>query len=117
MPITVKTIREEFPFPTLKKQLGLPSYETINSVHTKIKSNTASVPSNLGGGTHVLLGLVFDSATYQTLTGSLFAKSHNSSTVPTIPAASSGPVIAQIERAHTEVLREWQETTRADQAL
>ena len=71
------------------------------------KSNAVSIFSNLGGGTHGLLGLVVDSATYQSLAEIPFAKPPNPVAVPTIHIGSSDPIIVQIERAHKEVIREW----------
>ena len=82
-----------------------------------MKTNSASVHSNLGGGQHDLLSLTLQDGTYTTLTGVSCVLPTNPGTVPTIPAGSSGPQISQLERAHKEILREWQETTRADQAL
>ena len=82
-----------------------------------MKTNSAFIHSNLRGGQHGLLGLTLQDDTYRTLTGFPFVLPTNLSTVPTIPADSSGPQISQLERAHKEILREWKDTTRADQAL
>lgn len=117
MPTTVETIREGFPYPSIDQQPGCPTYAIISEVHKKLKTNSASVHSNLGGGQHGLLGLTLQDRTYTTLTGVPFILPTNPGTVPNIPAGSSGPQISQFESAHKEELREWQETTRADQAL
>ena len=114
---TVEQIREGFHYPTLDRQPGLPSYNTINSVHTLLKTNAASVPSQLGGGQHGLLGLVLNNEIFQKLTGTDFIKPSNPGTVATIPTGSTGPQIDNLVRNHKEQLREWQETTRTDQAL
>ena len=114
---TVEQIREGFHYPTLDRQPGLPSYNTINSVHTLLKTNAASVPSQLGGGQHGLLGLVLNNDIFQKLTGTDFIKPSNPGTVATIPTGSTGPQIDNLVRNHKEQLREWQETTRTDQAL
>jgi hypothetical protein len=65
---SVESIGKGFPFLTIAKQPGLPTYETIAKVHLKLKANAASVVSELGGGAHGLLGLVLPTATYTTLT-------------------------------------------------
>ena len=114
---TAEQIREGFHYPTLDRQLGLPSYNTINSVHTLLKTNAASVSSQLGGGRHGLLGLVLNNAIFNKLTGTDFIKPSNPGTVATIPTGSIGPQIDILVRNHKEQLREWQETTRTDQAL
>ena len=81
----------------LEKHPKLLTYETINNIHTQIKSNTTSVLFNLGGRTHGLLGLLPDSVTYQTLTGIMFTKPLIPSPDQTIPDISSDPVISQFE--------------------
>ena len=115
MSTTVETIREGFPYPSIDKQPGCPTYAIISEVHKKLKTNLASVHSNPGGGQHGLLGLTLQDRTYTTLTGVPFILPTNLGTVPTIPAGSSGPQISQFECAYKEELRKWQETTRADQ--
>ena len=62
--ITVKHIREGFHYLTLDRQLGLPSYSTINSVHTLLKKIKKA---KLGGVQHDLLGLVLNDALYLNL--------------------------------------------------
>ena len=107
MSATVETIREGFPYPSIDKQPGYPTYAIISEVHKKLKTNSASVHSNLGGGQHSFLGLTLQAMTYTTLTGVPFILHTNPGTVLTIPAGSSSPQISQFERAHNEELREW----------
>ena len=114
---TVEQIREEFHYPTLDRQPALPSYNTINYVHTLLKTNAASVPSQLGGDQHGPLSLVLDDALYLNLTGTDFIKPPNFGTVSTIPTNSTRPQIDERVRNHKEKLREWQEITRTNQAL
>ena len=61
---TVDQLREGFHYPTIENQPGLPTYSTINTIHILLKTNAASVPSQLGGGKHGLLGLLLTSETY-----------------------------------------------------
>ena len=82
---TVEQIREGFHYPTLDRQPGLPSYNTINSVHILLKTNAVSVSSLLGGGQHGLLGLVLNDEIYLKLTSTDFIKPANPGTVATIP--------------------------------
>jgi hypothetical protein len=46
--MSVESIREGFPFLTIAKQPGLPTYKTIAKVHLKLKVNAASAVSELG---------------------------------------------------------------------
>ena len=94
-----------------------PPLTIINEVYKKLKTNVASVYSNLGGGQHGIPVLTLHDSTYTTLTGVMFILPTNPGTVPTIPTGSSGPQISQLEHVNNEELREWQETIRADHAL
>ena len=46
---TVDQLREGFHYPTVENQQGLPTHSTINTIHTLLKINAASVPSQLEG--------------------------------------------------------------------
>ena len=62
---TVDQLREGFHYPTIENQLGLPTYSTINTIHTLLKKKAASMPSQLGGEKYGLLGLLLLSDTYK----------------------------------------------------
>ena len=51
----IDKIVDGFPFPTIFPIDEAPNYEIIVKVHLKLKFNAASVQSNLGCGTLVLL--------------------------------------------------------------
>ena len=114
---SVETIRDGFPFPTIPKQPGLPTYETIKAVHMKLKANAASVPSALGGGNHGLLGLIISDAVYHTFTGNHFVLPNQPPPLPIVPAGTSAVNTGVLVREHAELLREYHETMRTDQAL
>ena len=87
---TVEQIREGFRYPTLDRQTGLPSYNTINSLHTFLITNISSVPLQLRGDRHGLLTLALDDTIYVNLAGTNFIQPPNPGTVATIPANSRG---------------------------
>jgi hypothetical protein len=93
---SVESIREGFPFITIAKQPGLPTYETIAKVHLKLKANAAFVVSELGGGAHGLLGLVLPPATYGTLTNVVFNTPVNPGTTPSIEAGGTAVQIHEV---------------------
>jgi hypothetical protein len=64
---TVDEITKAFPFQTIPKITGRPTYETIAAIHAKLKVNAASIPTPLGGGQHGHLGLVLPRNTYRTV--------------------------------------------------
>ena len=67
MPTAIKKIVDSFPFPTIPSIFGTPTYNTIAEVNLKLKSNSASVQSNLGCGTLGLLQLTVSPAVYNNL--------------------------------------------------
>ena len=82
---TVEQLRESFHYPTIENQPGLPTYSTINTIHTLLKINAASVPSQLGGGKHRLLRLLLLLDTYKKLTAHDFTHPNNPGTSSNIP--------------------------------
>ena len=114
---TVDQLRECFHYPTIENQPGLPTYSIINTIYIPLKINAASVPSQLGGGKHGLLELLFHPETYKRLTIYDFTHPNNPGTSPNILDEATGLQINEIVRYHKTKLREWQETTRTYQAL
>ena len=54
---TVDQLRECFHYPTTENQPGLPTYSIINTIHILLKTNTASVPSQLRGESTWAIGI------------------------------------------------------------
>ena len=114
---TVEAIKEGFPHLSIPRHPGEPSYESIYKVHSLLKANAASIPSDLGGGTHGLLGLTLSQAVYTQVAGMAFTRPANPGNTPTIPGGSTGEQTRTIERAHREALRVYREINRSDLAL
>jgi hypothetical protein len=114
---SIESIREGFPFITIAKQPGLPTYETIAEVHLKLKANAASAVSELGGGAHGLLGLVLSPTTYATLTNVVFNTPVNPGTTLNIEAGGTAVQIQKVVRQHKENLRVWREYNATNKAL
>ena len=102
--MTVETMKAGFTYPTIESQPGLPLYQSIRATHTKLKENTASVQSHLGGGRHGLLSLVLKDTTYTTVSENHFMTT-NPEISPTIPAIATGPQISELVRQYTQDLR------------
>ena len=75
------------------------------------------MPSQLGGGKHELLELLLHPEKYKRLATHDFTAPNNPGTSPNIPVEATWPQINEIVRDHKTKLREWQETSRTDQAL
>lgn len=71
-----------FPYCTIPKLHGEPTYKTLKALKDKIKANASVVQSDLGGGAHGHLGLVLVPLEYA-----------NSSATPYLRPAHPGPLI------------------------
>ena len=111
-----ENIKSNFPFPLIPRNPGLPTFTTINETHSKGKANASSVPSELGGGSHGLLGLTLSPATYLQLTGHNFVRPINPGTVP-VNVVGTAAQMAEIVRQHKEELRVYRQVENTELAL
>ena len=100
MTTTIDKIGDGFPFPTISTIIGAPNYETIAEVHLKLKSNAASVQSNLGCGTLGLLHLTVSPDFYATLSAMDFIAPVNPGSETTITLIASAPQITNMQYNH-----------------
>ena len=114
---SVETIKEGFPHLLIPRHAGAPSFESVQATHKLLKANAASVPSDLGGGTHGLLGLMLDDAVYNNVTGHPFVRPANPGNSAVIPVGATAAQTHTLERIHAENLRVFREVIRTDQAL
>ena len=114
---TIDKIIEGFPFPTLPKISGEPSYETIAAVHEKLNANAVSVQTNLGDGTLGHLWLTVKQEVYNTLSNTPFIPPVNPGAQPTIPANSTAAQIASIRFDFEADTRIFQKYNNVDLAL
>ena len=68
--ITNTTCTTYFPFPTLDRIQGEPTYWTLRKGNNKLNANTSAVPTIIGSGQHGMIGILMPNAEYYTLTGS-----------------------------------------------
>ena len=92
------------------------TFETLHNLWNKIKENTKSVYSNLGGGAHVHLGLLLTDAQYALIYPTTFV-------YPTfpgpliIPYGTTSHVNSNMPIAHTKEVRMFREVTGVEQSL
>ena len=96
MSTAINKIVDSFPFPKIPSIVGTPTYNTIAEVNLELNSYSASVQSNLGCGTLGLLQLTVSSAAYNTFSSTAFIVPINPSSVPIIPAKSTGSQITEL---------------------
>ena len=114
---SIQMIKEGFPHLLILQQGGAPTFESIQATHKLLEANAASVPSDLGGSTHGLLGLMLDDAIYNNVTGHNFVHPVNPGNSTIVPAGATAAQTHTIEHVHTDNLRVFCETTCTDQAL
>ena len=115
---SVDDIRSGFPHPTIPPIDGEPTYQSIKKLHDLLKSNAASVPTNLGGGLHGHLGLTLAPILYVAVTGVNFNRPAHPGAGPVMP--NQNPTQAQIlaaTRQYNTDMKTFLECERTDQAL
>ena len=93
---SIDKVIEGFPYQTLPKIIGEPSYASIAELHQKLKANAASVQSNLGCSTLGHLWLTLKPEIYNTLSTVRFVPPRNPGAQPEIPESATAPQIASI---------------------
>ena len=117
MPTAINKIVDSFPFPMIPTIVGTPTYNTIAEVNLKLNSNSASVQSNLGCSNLDILQLTVSPAVYNPLSVIPFILPINPSSVPIIPANSTGDQITELCYAFDTATALFNEYDRTDNAL
>ena len=114
---SIDKIIEGFPYPTLPKICGEPTYASIAELHQKLNANAASVHSNLGCGTLGHLWLTLKPDIYNTLSAVPFRPPENPGPQPEIPERATAPQIASIRFDFEANQRIFQKYTNVEQAV
>ena len=117
MATSVESLIESFPHPNIPPIQGQPTYESITDVTRLLNANTASVHTDLGGGSLGHLILTVPPTVLATLSATPFLVPNNPGPLPIIPNGSTAPETNTITRAHREGLRGWREYINVDAAL
>jgi hypothetical protein len=117
MSIAAINYRETFfPVKDLTRIIGIPTYETLHTMHLELKTNSTSVHSNLGGGQFGHLGLVISPTRYAMESNAPYVRpAHPGELV--IAAADTRHVQDAHERNYKEQLRTFHETHNVEIAL
>jgi hypothetical protein len=92
---TIETFIKSFPHQVHPAVQGVPTYEALNEVKTLLKANTASVPSNGGGGENGYLSIVISAFVYATINNQPFAIPPNPEHTPSFLLAQQPPSSAK----------------------
>ena len=108
-PNTAINYKIYFEFPNLTKIHGEPTFDSIKTLQNELKTNSQTVPSNLGGATHVHLELVLNHQQYALLSNVPFiTPSHPGPLV--IPPETTEHMTNTLKEQNSETLRVFNET-------
>jgi hypothetical protein len=90
--LSVDSMINGFPVPTLPKIEGRPTYDTITALATEIHHNTASIQSELGGGANGHLGTSLNPPVYATISAVPWMNPPNPAPPPLPPSSPPTPI-------------------------
>ena len=115
-PSTAIDYKVYFEFSTLTKIHGDPTFDSIKTLHNQLKTNSQTIPSNLGGGAHGHLGLVLNAAQYALLSNAPFIHPEHPGTL-VIPPNTTQHMSTTMREQHTETLRVFNEVNAVEKSL
>lgn len=111
-------ILDSFAHPTVVPLVSKRTYLSISKLFQQCVENAASIPSTIGGGANGHAGQVLSNTRYLTISGNVaFTIPPNLGPTATIPANSTGPQIAALERAHKQQMSIYLTYRNVDAAL
>ena len=105
-----------FIYPELTTIPCQPSYELLTKLKDELKSNAASVPSDLGGGGHGHLGRVLTPAEYALVSPVPYVTPGHPGPL-VIPAGTPNYLRQEMRDTHKEEIRVYRESDNVDKTL
>ena len=105
------------PHSSIPPIIGQPNYSCIHEIHQFLRSNAASIQSNLGYGTLGLIYPTLSQTVYATLLATLFVPPPNPDATAKIPSTATALQTSSIRRAHDEAQEIFKEYDNTDKAL
>ena len=108
MPLTPDAIQAVFPYPTLTRIEGEPSWPKLRQIQKELNANAASVPSNLGSGKYGLLALTMTPTAYSNICSTPVLAPRNPGAQPNpadIAAAVNAYTITEIHKKHEKEVK------------
>jgi hypothetical protein len=91
-----------FPYSSLPKITGEPTFEDLKVIRRLLNTNDMSVASYKGGGRHGHLGIIMNNEEYFTIAVDVFPVPSNPGPSAAIVAGMKAAVIAETTRLHQE---------------
>ena len=96
-----------FEFQELTPLNGEPTFDTLQKILTQLKSNASSVPTNLGGSGHGLIGAILSTASYATLAPLTPFQGPTHPGTLTVPPNSTQYVISLLKTQYSDAMRSY----------
>ena len=113
---TVDYISMYFEHPTLAKIHGEPNYTMLRKMKNELMRNTASVPSNLGGGTNSHLGLLLSALDYSNVNATAYVRPVHPG-ILVIPPGTTQHESTRLRDNHKHATLEFRETVNVEKAM
>jgi hypothetical protein len=106
-----------FPYSSLPKVTGEPTFEDLKVIRRLINTNNRSVVSYKGGGRHGHLGIIMTSEEYFAIAVDVFSTPNNPGPSATVVVGMTAAVIAETTRLHREATHVYRTYHNVDQAI
>ena len=97
--------------------IGQKTYSSIHEIQQYLRSNAASIQSNLGCGTLGLIYLTLSPTVYATLLATLFVPPPNPGATATINSTATASQTSSIRRSHDESQEVFNKYDNTDKSL
>ena len=110
-------IHSKFTSKKITKCEGVIDYKIIREIHRKIKANTSTIQSELGGVHHGLLRMAIPPATYQTIIGHDFQHPARPPQASTLKSNVDAAEVTRYIQHHVAQVYQWRQTVNAEDIL
>lgn len=105
--VTPDKLLDAFPYPTLTKIRGEPNRKNLTIIFDELKANASDIITNLGGGNHGHLGLLYDPAEYLALAGVAYTPPAQPGVQALVAANASGAIIQNQNATYARRVKAW----------
>jgi hypothetical protein len=106
-----------FPYSSLPKVTGEPTFEDLKVIRRLLNTNVMSVYSYVGGGRHGHLGIIMTNEEYFAIAADVFPLPDNPGASPEVVVGMTAAVIAELTRLHLEATQVYRTYHNMDQAI
>ena len=116
-PASIDNIVAKFPTKILPPIPGNPDYDCISQLNYLLYGNAANLPTTLGGGAHVPVGLIMKATLYVTLSATAYVTPNEPPLTPDVLATATSASRQQLRDQHAEEHRIFTNHVNMDDAL